>query len=149
MLVTPTEPLLMERDGSSYTYHRDALGSVTEVTDSSGNLVERYEYDVYGEPEFYDGSYNAITSSEIGNPYLFIGRRYDTESGNYYYRARIYSPTLGRFLSTDPMGYGAGDANLYRYVYNNSVRYGDPYGLFVPEVRESLRNTDRKGAQKG
>jgi RHS repeat-associated protein len=90
--------------------------------------VERYEYDVYGEPEFYDGSYNAITESAIGNPYLFTSRRYDPESGNYYYRARIYSPALGRFLSLDPLGYEAGDANLYRYVFNNPVNFTDPTG---------------------
>jgi RHS repeat-associated protein len=117
------EPLLMERNSTSYYLHRDALGSITEVTNSSGSLVERYEYDVYGEPEFYDSSYNAITESAIGNPYLFTARRYDPESGNYYYRARIYSPALCRFLSMDPLGYEAGDANLYRYSLNNPMTH--------------------------
>jgi RHS repeat-associated protein len=126
------EVLLMERNSSSYYLHRDALGSITEITNSSGSLVERYEYDVYGEPEFYDGSYSAITESTIGNPYLFTARRYDPESGNYYYRARIYSPALGRFLSMDPLGYEAGDANLYRYVFNNPANLTDPTGEIVP-----------------
>ena len=77
------------RNSTSYYLHRDALGSITEVTNSSGSLVERYEYDVYSQPEFYVGSYNAITESAIGNPYLFTGRRYDPESGNYYYRGQL------------------------------------------------------------
>lgn len=125
------EPLTMEQGGQTYYYHRDALGNVTEVTNVSGTLIERYEYDVYGTPSFFDGSYAPLTASTIGNPYLFTGREYDPESGNYYYRARIYSPTLGRFLSMDPMGYGAGDANLYRYVFNNSVNHTDPSGQFL------------------
>ncbi|MCP4361914.1 MAG: hypothetical protein GY796_28210, partial [Chloroflexi bacterium] len=85
-------------------------------------------------------SYNPISSTVVGNPYLFTGRRYDPESGNYYYRARIYSPALGRFLSTDPMGYAAGDANLYRYTFNNPTNLTDPTGeiVFVPIVVAAL-----------
>lgn len=128
------EILTMERGGNTYYYHRDALGNVTEVTNSGGNLVERYEYDVYGKPFFFDGNYAPLAASFISNPYLFTGREYDPESGNYYYRARIYSPALGRFLSMDPMGYGAGDANLYRYVFNNPVNLTDPSGLIVDTV---------------
>ena len=48
------EPLTMERGGNVYYYHRDGLGSVTELSDQSGNLVERYAYDVYGAPTIFD-----------------------------------------------------------------------------------------------
>ncbi|MCP3922332.1 MAG: hypothetical protein GY714_07095, partial [Desulfobacterales bacterium] len=75
------EPLTMERGGETYYYHRDALGSITEVSDSDGDIVERYEYDVYGEVTIYDSSDVITTASAIGNPYLFTGRRYDPESG--------------------------------------------------------------------
>lgn len=128
------EPLTMERDSQTYYYHRDALGSVTEVTDSSGEIVERYEYDVYGAFVIFDENEDVIAESAIGNPYLFTGREYDPESGNYYYRARIYSPALGRFLSQDPLGFDAGDYNLYRYVFNNPVNAIDPTGelAFIP-----------------
>ncbi|MCP5094864.1 MAG: hypothetical protein GY943_04860, partial [Chloroflexi bacterium] len=125
------EPLAMERSGQTYYYHRDALGSITEVSNSSGTIVERYEYDVYGTATIYDSSDTVLTATAIGNPYLYTARRYDPESGNYYYRARIYSPDLGRFLSEDPLGFDAGDYNLYRYVFNNPTNNVDPTGEFA------------------
>ncbi|MCP4397720.1 MAG: hypothetical protein GY801_10525 [bacterium] len=121
------EPLTMERGGQTYYYHRDGLGSVTELSDQSGALVERYAYDVYGAPTIFDSNNNPLDASAIENPYLFTGRRYDPESGNYYYRARIYSPELGRFLQGDPLGYVDG-LNLYAYVGNNPASWVDPYG---------------------
>ena len=57
------EPLTMERGGSVYYYHRDGLGSVTEISDASGALVERYEYDVYGASKIFDSSDNQLTAS--------------------------------------------------------------------------------------
>ena len=122
----------MERNGSVYYYHRDGLGSVTEISDASGTLVERYEYlsavaqagDVYDAPTIFDSNDTQLSASAIGNPYLFTGRRYDPESGNYYYRARIYSPALGRFLQSDPLGYVDG-LNLYAYVGNNPLVYAE------------------------
>jgi len=124
------EPLTMERDSQTNYYHRDALGSITEVSNSSGSIVERYEYDVYGQVTIFDGSYVTQTTSAIGNPYLFTARRFDPESGNYYYRARVYSPELGRFLSMDPLGFDSGDYNLYRYALNNPTNLTDPTGEF-------------------
>jgi RHS repeat-associated protein len=125
------EPLAMEQGGNTYYYHRDALGSVTEVTDGSGNLVERYAYDVYGAVTIFDSNGITLTASAIGNPYLFTTRRYDPESGNYYNRARMYSPWLGRFLSMDPLGFDTGDYNLYRYAFSNPINLTDPTGEFA------------------
>ena len=59
---------------------------------------------------------------------MFTGRQFDIETGLYYYRARYYSPDLGRFLQTDPIGYGNG-INWYLYCGNNPVVQTDPFGM--------------------
>jgi RHS repeat-associated protein len=63
--------------------------------------VEKYSYDVFGEPTIYDGSGSEISDTNIGNPYMFTGRRFDPEVRIYYYRARYYWPEIGRFLQPD------------------------------------------------
>jgi RHS repeat-associated protein len=95
------------------------LGSIIALSNENKEIVERYSYDVFGGPN---------TTSSIGNPYLFTGRRYDPEAGLYYYRARYYAYDIGRFLQTDPIGYTAG-LNLYAYCGNNPIVLIDPWGL--------------------
>ena len=91
------EPLIMSRSGASYYYHSDGLGSITHITDSSGTIVTSYVYDSFGKIVAQTGN--------IPNPYTYTGREYDEESGLYYYRARYYSPELGRFISENQLGY--------------------------------------------
>ncbi len=67
------------------------------MSSNTGSLLEEYTYSPFGEP-----GVEGLT----GNPFRYTGRRIDAESGLYYYRARYYSPVLGRFLQTDPIGYG-------------------------------------------
>jgi RHS repeat-associated protein len=64
----------------------------------------------------------------IANPYLFTGRRFDIETGLYYYRARYYNPHIGRFMQTDPVGYSDG-INWYLYCRNNPLNGTDPSGM--------------------
>src|SRR5207247_1890015 len=59
------------------------------------------------------------------------GYRTDSDSGLLLLGQRYYDPSLGRFISRDPTGYGGGDPNLYRYSNNNPVNASDPNGTFV------------------
>jgi RHS repeat-associated protein len=108
--------------GSAVTryYHVNHQGSVIATTNADGSIVQRLSYDEYGN----------LTSaaSATGEAFRFTGRRYDEETALYYYRARYYSPVLGRFLQTDPVGY-KDDVNLYGYVKNDPLNQTDPLGL--------------------
>jgi RHS repeat-associated protein len=88
------------------------------------------------------------TSTHLGNlfsqirreepvMYGFTGRQFDPESGLYYYRARMYDPSLGRFTTRDPIGFAGGDANLYRYVLNQPLKYVDPSGRTIADVQRA------------
>lgn len=122
------EVLSMQRNGQTYYYHTNALGSVTQVTNAMGIIVEQYEYDAYGQVAFFDGAYLPLSASAIGNPYLFTGQRYDAESGLYFYKSRYYSPVLGRFLQRDPLGFVDG-LSIYEYALSNPTNWADPLGL--------------------
>ncbi|WP_295421970.1 RHS repeat-associated core domain-containing protein, partial [Sulfurovum sp.] len=109
-----------DADGETYFYHRDYLGSVTALSDSSGTEVESYSYDAYGKT-------TKSSTVDTGNRFAFTGREMDDED-LYYYRARYYDPTIQQFLSEDLIGFASGDFNFYRYVLNSPVNYIDPYG---------------------
>ncbi|MHC4478542.1 MAG: RHS repeat-associated core domain-containing protein [Planctomycetota bacterium] len=98
------------------------------ISDSAGNTIEKYAYDVYGAAEIRNANGSIRNTSLVGNPYLFTGRRFDNETDLYYYRARYYSPRLGRFLQVDAIGYN-NCMNLYTYVDNNPLNLKDPLGL--------------------
>ncbi|MFM6472750.1 MAG: RHS repeat-associated core domain-containing protein, partial [Dolichospermum sp.] len=89
---------------------------------NSGAVVNHFVYDSFGQ---------VISESNpaIDTRYLFTGREFDQETGLYYYRARYYNATNGRFISLDPIGFDSGDENFYRYVANNSVNLFDSLGL--------------------
>ncbi len=83
------------------------------------STTSSYIYSIYA---------NYTSTGLVGNPYMFTGRRFDIETGLYYYRARYYNPHIGRFMQTDPVGYSAG-INWYLYCGNNPLAFVDPSGL--------------------
>jgi len=103
--------------GSKTYYHRDDLGSVVATTNSTGAIVNRYKYGPFGE-----------TPSLSGVSHGYTGQRFDSESGLYFYKSRYYSPTIGRFLQPDGIGY-MGGLNLYSYVRNAPTNQTDSFGF--------------------
>jgi RHS repeat-associated protein len=97
--------------------HADERGSVIGVSNSAGTMIALNAYDEYGIPA-------ATNMGRFG----YTGQTWLPEVGLNYYKARIYSPTLGRFMQTDPIGYGDG-VNWYDYVDGDPVNRGDPTGL--------------------
>jgi len=112
-------------------YYRDGHGNVSAVADNSGNVLEAYEYNMQGQVQITNGSSTVLSSSGIGNDSLYCAYHYDAETGNYFCEARYYSPTLGRFISRDPLSgaeFSQG-TNLYAYCDNNYLNATDPTGM--------------------
>tara|TARA_R110002051_G_scaffold75646_1_gene137498 strand:- start:804 stop:1850 length:1047 start_codon:yes stop_codon:yes gene_type:complete len=101
-------------------YFADRQGNVLAVTSQAGVIRQHFFYTPFGVELVGDPS---------GNPFRYTGRRYDAETGLYYYRARYYDADLGRFLQVDPVGY-ADQWNLYAYVGNNPLNATDPTGAY-------------------
>lgn len=97
--------------------HADERGSVIAVTNGAGATLALNSYDEYGIP----GPANQ-------GRFQYTGQAWLPEFGLYHYKARAYSPTLGRFLQTDPIGYGDG-MNMYAYVGGDPVNGRDSTGL--------------------
>jgi len=112
--------------GKIHYIHQDTLGSAVMVTDESGHVEQKYEYDPFGQ---LTGAIMGLDES-VNTRYLYTGQEFDSESDLYYYGARYYNPLTGRFISRDPklsrggtLGY-----NEYVYAFNNPFGYIDPSG---------------------
>jgi RHS repeat-associated protein len=121
------EPILWY-EGTGTTTRRyltaDERGSVIAVTDASGNAIQINAYDEYGIP----------AASNLGR-FQYTGQTWLPELGFYYYKARMYSPTLGRFMQTDPIGYQGG-INWYNYVGSDPVNARDSSGLDITVIAD-------------
>lgn len=95
--------------------HTDHLGSVVASVNLA-DVTARNRYDAYGVP----------ASTNVGR-FQYTGQAWLPEVSLYHYKARAYSPGIGRFMQTDPAGYGPGP-NLYAYVGNDPINFSDPTG---------------------
>jgi RHS repeat-associated protein len=111
-----------EQGGSSYYYATDDLGSIYAVTDSSGTVRARYDYDAWGR--------RTKLSGDVDADFGYTGHFFHEPSGLHLAPYRAYDANLGRWLSVDPMGLDEGP-NLYAYVENNPITNVDPSGLYT------------------
>lgn len=115
----------------TFFYHCNSQGSVGALTDENGDVVERYTYGWLGEPKAQTLGRSVSRRLPIANNYFFQGRRFDFETGLYYYRNRFYSPSTGEFLSQDPMGsWLNGQGNGYSAFNEDGWNFSDPMGLY-------------------
>jgi RHS repeat-associated protein len=111
---------------------QDANGNVTALVNAAGALVQRFVYEPFGVVTVLNPNWSGPGANLSAWRYLFQGLRYDPTSGLYYARNRDYSPALGRWIQTDPLGFSAGQNNFYAFVANNPVNTTDPSGEIVP-----------------
>ena len=123
------EIISRRQEDQSIFYHSDALRTVRRLSNRSGEIVARYEYDPFG---------RLLTTSPASVTALFTGRPYDAAVGILDYRLRQYDPALGRFLQRDPLNLTLPLQHSYAYVGNNPVNRIDPLGLWFDSLYETV-----------
>jgi RHS repeat-associated protein len=114
-------PVSMTRGGSTYYLAYDQVGSPRLVSDTSGGVVKRIDYDSFG---------NIIsdTSPAFEIHFGFAGGLLDRDTGLIRFGFRDFDPEAGGWAAKDPIGFAGGDTNLYGYVENNPINWIDPTG---------------------
>jgi RHS repeat-associated protein len=110
--------------GTQGFYATDHLGSVRDIVNAAtGAIAYHADHDVFGTATEYGAGF--------GDTLKYTARELDADTGLQYNRARWYDAKVGRWLSEDPIGFSAGDYNLYRYVANAATNATDPSGLQI------------------
>ena len=130
------EILARETSGGTVSWYlADREATIRDIATNAGSVVDHIDYDSYGNKK-------GETSPASGDRWEYAGREYDGAAGEYYNRARWFDPNIGRFTSQDPIGFGGGDANVYRYVANNITNFTDPSGLVGGEPTKPIPMTN-------
>ncbi len=111
-------------EGTTNYYLYNGHGDVVQLTQTNGTITKNYDYDAFGIEKDID--------QNDTNPFRYCGEYYDTETGTIYLRARYYNPSVGRFISEDPIGDGL---NWYTYAGNNPIMFIDPTGLYEETIK--------------
>ena len=133
----------IDNDTEIYYYHVDHLGTPQAMSDSTGSLVWKANYEPFGKA-------TVSAASTVENNLRFPGQYFDRETGLHYnYYRSAYNPGTGRYEEVDPIGI-AGGLNLYAYAMNDPIRQMDQFGLFPesydhliygPEAKEALNKS--------
>ncbi len=115
-------PVSMNYQAAVYYLTYDQVGSLRAVTDTTGAIIKRIDYDSFG---------NILTDSNpaFTVPFGFAGGLYDRDTGLVRFGARDYDPVIGKWTAKDPIDFGGGDLNIFEYVLGDPVNGVDPGGL--------------------
>jgi RHS repeat-associated protein len=114
--------LHLSQGGAAYSYVYDGKGNVAALLEGGGDVATAYQYDPFGRRLTQSGS--------LAQPLQFSTKPYDDKTGLSYYGFRFYAPAVGRWMTRDPIS-ELGGINLYEFVRNNPLNYGDPLGLWA------------------
>ena len=111
--------------GATAWYLADHEGSIRDLVSTTGAVIDHVAYDAYGDV-------TSETSPSSGDRFKFDGMAWDAAIDLYYDNARYYDPATGKFISQDPLGFSAEDANISRFVENDPTDFTDPSGKIIP-----------------
>lgn len=131
------EPFSVLQGTTTSYYQTDGLGSITSLTSSAGSQPSNYVYDSFGKL--------TVSTGTLSNQFQYTARELDSEIDVYFYRARYYDQSIGRFLSEDPSGFRAG-LNFFAYTNNSPVNATDPTGLRTQLCCRTVRDWRALGA---
>ena len=117
-------PLAMTMGAETYYLTYDQVGSPRVVANTSGVIMKQLDYDSFG---------NIITDTNptFTIPFGFAGGLHDHDTGLIRFGYRDYDPDIGRWTAKDPIGFKAGDSNLYGYVLGDPINKVDTNGLWI------------------